>query len=152
MEIIAQAAACYYSFESSHILVAAVDSERNLIIQSEATYTDIAISEISEILDSLDIPVWTNKHEPLSYSLDRDRGYLDFDQENEVKTLHDLYKSLVKQNRLKAPNMSLSGQNVENCFKILLKALVKDLCQKPTDVSFCVGEPRDVYRLIESYW
>lgn len=151
-EFISKTVACYYSFKNSHVLVGMVDADQNLIICGENSYTNKSIFAMVKELSSYSSPVWINKHEPLKYSLGEWLGgELDFSQESEVESLNDLYDSLIAEKRLQAPDLALSGQNIERCFKILIKSLQKDLCQQQQDFSFDVGEKREIYSILEGY-
>lgn len=78
-------------------------------------------------------------------------GELDFYQESEIEPLNDLYESLIVEERLKAPGLTLS-QSLEPCLKILIKALQKDLCSEPAENFWIsVGETREVYTIWDGY-
>ena len=152
-EFTSEVVACYYSFKISHILIGGVDTNQNLIICAEASYTSKPISSIAKQLLTYSMPIWINTHQALRYSLEGWLGgELDFHQEGEVESLNDLYDSLIAEGRLKAPALTLLGQNIQPCLKILIKALKKDLCcEQQGDFWVDVGEPREICSIFEGY-
>jgi hypothetical protein len=132
--------ACYYSFDDTCLLIANIDENQNLVIEKAMNQKRKQINEVAEILESYQLPIWINKHEPLKLTLKKSCNEIDFDgdEEKELQSISDLFETLKDSKRIvlnQGLNISrIEKGNFRKCLNIALKGLIHDLCNPKNDI------------------
>jgi hypothetical protein len=116
------AIACYYSYDETCILHGSVNAKKELVILDEFNFEKKSITFIADYLAEFKIKCWINKNDYLANLL-KSCYYLDFQDEQDVEQLSDLFKSLLENNRIVFECEKQIKSSREKTMPILVKAL-----------------------------
>lgn len=134
-----RAIACHYSYKKSCLLIGAVGSSQELVIEKCEMKILTSINEMAQYLvDSIPKPtfkngIWINKHEGLKAAINRYCVEIDFngEHEKEIPAIEDLLSSLNSEKKLLIPaEVDLGKECVKSSLYLLLKAFTLRLCRK----------------------
>lgn len=147
---LAKSVACYYSKAGTCILVGYVNYDRQLVIEKEIKLDSPSIEEVAIALQELEIKPWINKHEPLKHALHERCEEVDFNGEHksDLEPLVDLLEDLRLEKRMIVPeHISIKGTTRTQALQLLVKSLVKPLCDRPSEIKFQSTNRRSSYQL-----